>query len=101
MIVYIAGPMTGIAGYNRPAFTSAAERIEAMGDTPINPGLLPANLPSDRYMPICVAMIEAADAVLLLDGWRASVGATAESLYAQRQGKTLYDGLASYRRART
>ena len=90
MIVYIAGPMTGIEDYNRPAFAEAAKSVSANGDTPINPGLLPTTLRPESYMPICLAMIDAADAVILLPGWEGSEGARLERLYALRQGKKVY-----------
>ncbi|EPL8005939.1 DUF4406 domain-containing protein [Klebsiella aerogenes] len=37
MIVYIAGPMTNVPQFNRPAFFAAAERLSAAGDIPLNP----------------------------------------------------------------
>jgi hypothetical protein len=35
-------------------------------------------------------MLDAADAVLLLDGWEQSTGATIEKLFADYQGKKIY-----------
>lgn len=35
-------------------------------------------------------MVNAADAVLLLDGWEQSTGATIEKLFAEYQGKKIY-----------
>lgn len=86
MVIYIAGPMTGLPEYNRPAFHAAAALIEASGHTALNPAMLPANLPDRAYMPICTAMLEAAEGIYLLEGWEKSVGARAERLYARRQG---------------
>lgn len=87
MIVYIAGPMTGLPENNRPAFYSAAALIRATGRTALNPATLPDDLPDRAYLPICIAMLEQADAIYLLEGWEKSVGARAERLYARRQGK--------------
>lgn len=89
MTIYIAGPMTGIKDYNRPAFFDAAKRCEEAGFTVINPAVLPVDLPERSYAPICTAMIDAADAVYLLDGFEKSVGARAEKQYAKWQGKIL------------
>lgn len=86
MIVYIAGPMTGLPGLNREAFHEAARKLREAGHTPLNPAMLPADLPDNRYMPICTAMIDAAEAIYMLDGWQKSVGARCERLYAKRQG---------------
>lgn len=89
MIFYIAGPMSGLPGFNREAFMEAARLIRQKGHEVINPALLPATLPDSRYMPICTAMIDAADAVYMLEGWQQSLGARTERLYAKRQGKAV------------
>lgn len=89
MIVYIAGPMTGLPGLNRDAFAEAARMLRQKGHEVLNPAMLPRTLPDDRYMPICTAMIDAADAVYMLDGWQKSLGARCERLYAKRQGKAV------------
>lgn len=44
MIVYIAGPMSGIDNYNRPAFFAAARQLGQAGHVPINPATLPTTL---------------------------------------------------------
>lgn len=93
MIIYIAGPMTGKDNYNREGFTQAHIFIESKGHTPLNPAKLPRNLDDKKYLPICMTMIDAADAVYMLDGWEDSLGAKAEIAYARRQGKAIiYQG---------
>ena len=87
MIVYIAGPMSGIEDYNRPYFFKAEGELRAMGHKVLNPAVLPTDLPDEAYMPICLAMIDQCDAVCLLDGWEQSQGAVLEAVYAQRCGK--------------
>ena len=87
MVIYIAGPMTGLPAYNRDAFMEAAALMTAAGHTVLNPAVLPTTLADHAYMPICTAMIDAADAIYLLDGWQKSIGARAERLYAKRQRK--------------
>ena len=41
MIFYIAGPMTGLPGYNREAFMDAARLLRTCGHTVLNPATLP------------------------------------------------------------
>lgn len=91
MTIYIAGPMSGIAEHNRPAFFSAQAVLRSLGGdvTVLNPAVLPATLPDKAYMPICTAMVEASDAIYLLDGWELSAGAKVERAYAKRQGKII------------
>ena len=49
-------------------------------------------MPGDRYMPICLAMVTAADVVFMLPGWEESPGACLERAYAQYQGKKIIGG---------
>lgn len=81
--VYIAGPMTGLPDFNRPAFFAAAAELSANGDTPLNPAILPNGLSRADYMAICIAMLQRADSILLLKGWRKSAGACAELALAE------------------
>lgn len=90
MTIYIAGPMTGIVNDNREGFNEAEAFLKAKGHTALNPALLPRTLDDKKYLPICIAMLEACDAIYMLDGWDSSLGATCERLYALRQGKTVY-----------
>lgn len=86
MIIYIAGPMTGIPDFNRPAFFHAAEGIAASGHQVLNPATLPDGLTQHQYMDICQAMVRSADAIFLLNGWQASRGALAELHQARKLG---------------
>lgn len=92
MILYIAGKMSGFPDMGRARFREAEERLRQRGHVVLNPAALPIGLPPDRYMPICLAMIDASEGIYLLDGWRASRGATIEAEYARYQGKqVLYE----------
>lgn len=86
-IIYIAGPMKGVENANRPAFAEAAERLRSLGYVVLNPAVLPVGMPLERYMPICLAMVQAADIICMLDGWGRSRGANIELDFAKYQGK--------------
>lgn len=85
-IVYIAGPMTGIPEYNRPAFHLAAAKIAEAGHVTLNPAVLPEGLSQGQYMDICCAMTRCADAVYMLNGWELSEGAVIEHALAKKMG---------------
>lgn len=89
MIVYIAGRMTGLPDKGRKTFNEAEEKLKAKGFTVLNPARLPDGMPPEKYMPICMAMIDAADMICMLDGWEISKGAYLERKYALYQGKTV------------
>ncbi|MFB5948408.1 DUF4406 domain-containing protein [Klebsiella pasteurii] len=86
MIVYIAGPMTNLPDFNRPAFFAAADRLLDAGDIPLNPAVLPSGLSQADYMAICMAMLQRAEAIYLLDNWKSSDGAVAEYHLAYKLG---------------
>lgn len=88
-VIYISGPITGVARY-WDAFWKAENTLRTKGWIVLNPVQLPAGMPQEKYMPICLSMLQAADAVCLLDGWEASGGAKIEALFARYQGKTVY-----------
>lgn len=90
-VIYIAGPIKGRADYIE-RFCAAQLDLEASGWIVLNPADLPAGMPADRYMPICLAMLQQADAVYMLQGWEGSDGAGIEYLLAEYQGKeVLYE----------
>ena len=54
------------------------------------PALAVGSVNEDAYMPICLSMLDAADAIYMLRGWENSDGAKLEKSYAEYQGKTVY-----------
>lgn len=97
MIIYIAGKMTGKKDFGRAKFAAAEDVLRGAGHVVLNPGRLPIGLKDADYMPICLAMIDAAEAVFRLEDWQDSVGAKLELAYAARREKKImgpeWDGL--------
>ncbi|CAI1970441.1 DUF4406 domain-containing protein [Serratia marcescens] len=91
--VYIAGPMTGLPDFNRPAFFAMAECIKAAGGIPLNPAILPDGLSQAEYMDICIAMIRCATRVVFLKGWESSLGARAEMALAVKLNLHIATGM--------
>lgn len=93
MRIYIAGPIASRKDTYQQGFAEAEHRLRHWGEIPLNPAWLPEGLDGHAYMPICTAMIDACDAIYLLNGWEQSDGACIEKRYAEYQGKTiLFEG---------
>ena len=82
MTVYLCGPMAGQPNYGRDSFNFAEKTLRSKGWKVINPACLPTDLKQESYMPICLAMLREADAVVTLHGWKKSDGACLEVRYA-------------------
>ena len=97
--IYIAGPMSGIADCNRPAFHAEALHQQQKGHVVLNPAILPDGLTQQQYMQLCCPMVMMADEVIMLPAWINSQGATAEFNLAMKCGKVIRqaeDGFAWY-----
>lgn len=86
-VVYISGPITGVDRYWE-AFEKAEDDLTALGYTPLSPSRLPQGMTNEQYMRICFAMIDSADAVLVLDG-PYSKGVQTEETYCRYIGKPI------------
>lgn len=93
--VYIAGPMTGIEGYNFPAFDRARDHLIDTGCQPVSPadmdrdlGIEPdenGNIEDFDYraaLARCCAAVCECDVIYMLQGWESSKGARAEHALA-------------------
>ena len=78
--IYIAGKITGDPDY-KTKFDAAAERYKKEGYAVLNPACLPKGMQKADYMRICFAMIDTADVVAFLPGYKSSIGAQLELQY--------------------
>ena len=105
MRVYIAGPMAGYPDGNRPAFNEAANRVHRAGHTPVNPadvtepdhtepccpGPTPDHYVSNGHSYGCylregIRLLLTSEAIMFLDNWDKSVGASTEAHVARSIG---------------
>ena len=96
--VYISGPMTGRPQYNYPAFNKMAAGLREAGYEVINPA---ENFggedgrPRAEYMRLDFQHVLDASAVVALDDWETSAGASLEIAIARELGLPIFgeDGL--------
>lgn len=79
-VIYISGPITGDPEY-RKAFDKAEAELTAAGYIALNPAKLPEGMTPERYMRIDLAMLDAADAIYMLNRGEWSKGASLELSY--------------------
>lgn len=93
--LYIAGPMTGLPDFNRPAFHAAAAQLRAAGYEVVSPAELDSTHPIadpdgsgawGRYMRRDIPHLLTCDGVALLPGWTESKGARLEAHNAKELG---------------
>lgn len=83
--LYLAGPITGVPDY-KERFAEAERDFSEHYDV-INPVRILEGVDDRDCLPLCLRLIDRSDSVVLLPGWRSSMGAVTEALYAVRQGK--------------
>lgn len=92
MKTYICGPMTGYLEWNFPAFNKAAEHLQKLGHTTVNP----VDINPDTATPWIECMKEDlralidCDAIYMLNGWNKSKGATLEYVVATGLGLEVF-----------
>lgn len=96
-VVYLAGPITGVKDYWRP-FCEAKFELKRRYVQVLDPTTLPDGMTPAQYMRICLAMVDDADAVLLMPGWENSQGATVEAMYAKYIGKPVFKSIEDLER---
>ncbi len=92
MILYIAGPMTGLPDNNYPAFNAIAAALRAKGHAVLNPAENPPPPPDyegyawEYYMRLGLAQLVQCDVCVLLFDWHRSRGALIEERIARELG---------------
>lgn len=100
MKVYISGKITGLDyEETRAKFQAAAELIEALGMTAVNPFEEAQNWPIPEeyinnpfkgewefYIEKCIALLHDCEAIFMLDDWNDSKGARIEKFVAEERG---------------
>lgn len=84
--IYIAGKITGDPDY-KAKFDSAAKKYSDKGYVVLSPAAMPEGMSRADYMRICLAMIDTADVVAFLAGFRESSGAMIEYDYCNYTDK--------------
>ena len=84
--IYLAGRINGNARY-KEEFGAAERFYKDRGFTVLNPALLPEEMDAADYARICAAMLDSADAVVMLPDWEMSLGARQEKAYAEYVSK--------------
>lgn len=89
--VYLAGPMSGLPGWNYPAFHQAAAALRAAGYQVVNPAEngLPPEAHWEQHMRRDIAALLTCGRLALLPGWAASKGAVLEERIARQLGMTV------------
>lgn len=92
--VMLCGPMTGLPDWNFPAFHRAAKIIKARGYRVLNPAETDGgstDKPWTHYMRHSLSLLVRADAVVVLEGWEKSRGATIEVDLARALEMPIFD----------
>ena len=95
MKIYIAGPITGL-DYEEavPAFIAAAAMLETLGHEPLDPMTLvdqnEMRAWEDYILDGIEIILNDAEALYMLDGWRESKGARLEHAVAESLGRPIY-----------
>jgi predicted Rossmann-fold nucleotide-binding protein len=88
-IIYIAGPMTGLAGFNLSSFNRAAAALVRAGFEVRNPACLGHGWANyEHYMEIDRVMLGQCDHIVFLPGSHNSPGALREKAFAEANGIT-------------
>jgi len=91
-VIYLSGPMTGLPGYNYPLFHKVAGDLREAGHRVYNPAEFPhKGDPKDFPIRKAFAAYSSficleADTIVLLPGWQASKGVSAEKALAENCG---------------
>ncbi|AOZ64643.1 nucleoside deoxyribosyltransferase [Arthrobacter phage Chubster] len=86
MVLYVAGPMTGLPEFNRPQFHAVTDELRRRGYYVLNPARQPLGLEYNDYMRRGLYDVSRADGLALLPNWEESNGARIEHRLALKMG---------------
>ena len=90
-IVFIAGAITGVAGYKK-IFAAAEQWLLEQEYIVLNPAVLPWGMEWEAYLRITKEMVRCADVVYVLQNWENSKGVREElALAAQLGTEIIYE----------
>lgn len=95
MILYLSGPITADIEHYKTKFDAAESYLMWKGHTVLNPAVHPLGLDYESYMDIDMAMIRAADGIVMLKDWKQSSGAKLELKYSMQIGIKVFYGIES------
>lgn len=91
---YISGAITNNENYMQQ-FETAEKRLQAAGYEVINPAKILKPLEDictyDELMNLCIGLLNIANCIVMLDGWKRSRGANREYGYATGMGIDTYE----------
>jgi hypothetical protein len=92
MRLYLAGPISGIVDFNRPAFECAARVLRAQGHTVVNPFEVSPVMgdPWAEHMKRDITAMLTCTGVVRLDNWQQSQGAQLEVYIARALSMRFY-----------
>ena len=93
MILYLSGPISSDMEHYKTKFDAAESYLNWKGHIVLNPAAHPLGLQYEDYMVIDMAMIRAADGIVMLKDWKRSNGAKAELYYALKCKKKVFYGI--------
>lgn len=93
MLIYVSGPMTGYPKWNYPAFREAALCLRENGHIVLNPAETAGgstHLTRSQFLYIDIGYVQAAEALVVLPGWKQSRGALLEVHIAHSLEKPVF-----------
>lgn len=91
---YLSGPITGIADYHQRFEKAKVELVAAGYKNIANPAELDGVINEakyEEYMSLCMSLLEMCDVVVMLPGWKESLGANREYGYALGKDKLIFE----------